>query len=166
MRAANDNLVVERRRLEKVTTEYSTENLSKLQYGDAVIADTIETLADTTAGFAEGIFTIVTKGIDILDRSGRFLVDVTARETLVPVVVAQRLIRYQELLCNRQKGIEQARQDGKYKGRKPIEVDETLLRQIATELDAGVITIREAMQRTGLTSRSTFYRKLRNIRDN
>lgn len=166
MRAANDNLIVERRRLEKVTTEYSAENLAKLQYQDAVIADTIAALADTTAGFAEGIFNVVTKGIDILDRNGCFLVDATAREALVPVVVAQRLIRYQELLCNRQKGIEQAKLDGKYKGRKPIEVDETLLRQIAAELDASVITIREAMQRTGLTSRSTFYRKLRNIRGN
>lgn len=59
--------------------------------------------------------------------------------------------------------IEQAKREGKYTGRKPIEVDENILRQVSKELDEGIISVEEAMRRTKIKSRSTFYRKMRGI---
>ena len=43
--------------------------------------------------------------------------------------------------------------------------NEAMLRQIAKELDEGIITVEEAMRRTKINSRSTFYRKLRKLKD-
>lgn len=163
LRSANDNLIVERRRAEKIVAEFSDGLLSTLQYGDQIIVDSIETIADTTAGFIDGIFTAVTNGIDIISKSGPALIDAAARAVYVPTVIAQRAITRREQNENRRKGIEKAKKEGKYKGRKPIEVDAHILKQVAQELDEGLITVEEAMKRTKIKSRSTFYRKLRAI---
>ncbi len=164
MRSANDNLIVERKRVSKVVEQYATKILSTLQYGDKLIVDSMELISDTTAGFTDGIFEIVTRGVDIIDQNGQILVDTMTRSAMVPIVVTQRMIARREHAVNRKEGIEQAKKDGKYTGRKPIEVDEKVLRQVNQELKAGLITIEEAMRRTKIGSKSTFYRKVRALK--
>lgn len=83
------------------------------------------------------------------------------RQNLVHVVIAQHLIAYEERFRKRQEGIEGAKTEGKYRERKPIEVDEHLLGQIKEELDMGLISVEEAMRKTGMGFRLTLYRKLR-----
>ena len=161
MRAANDNLIVERRRVSQVVEEFTAGMLSALQYGDKIVVDSMEAIADTTAGFADGIFTVVTNGVDIISQSGQVLVDAMTRAAMVPIVVAQRMITRREYAANRREGIAQAKKDGKYTGRKPIEVDEKVLRQVNREWKDGLITVEEAMRRTKIGSKSTFYRKIR-----
>ena len=165
MRAANDNLIVERRRKENVVRQFAPGILSDMQYGDQLIVESIENIADTTAGLADGMFHILVSGIDVVTQEGRVLVDMTTRSAMIPYMMAQRLMAYHEKIANLRVGIEQAKKEGKYTGRKPIEVDETMLRQIAKELDEGLITVEEAMKRTKINSRSTFYRKLRKVKD-
>ena len=80
---------------------------------------------------------------------------------MVPIVVTQRMITRREHVANRRDGIEQAKRNGKYTGRKPIEVDEKVLHQVNQELKGGLITVEEAMRRTKIGSKSTFYRKIR-----
>ena len=161
MRAANDNLIVERRRTKQVVEKYTTGILSNLQYGDKVIVDSMEAIADTTAGFADEIFTVITNGVDIISESGQMLVDITTRSSMIPIIIAQKIIAQREYAKNRRSGIEQAKKQGKYTGRKPIEVDEKVLRQVNQELKAGLISVEEAMKRTKIRSKSTFYRKVR-----
>ena len=161
MRAANDNLIVERRRTKQVIEKYTTGILSTLQYGDKVIVDSMEAIADTTAGFADEIFTVITNGVDIISESGQMLVDITTRSSMIPIIIAQKIIAQREYAKNRRSGIEQAKKQGKYTGRKPIEVDEKVLRQVNQELKAGLISVEEAMKRTKIRSKSTFYRKVR-----
>ena len=161
MRAANDNLIVERRRTKQVIEKYTTGILSTLQYGDKVIVDSMEVIADTTAGFADEIFTVITNGVDIISESGQMLVDITTRSSMIPIIIAQKIIAQREYAKNRRSGIEQAKKQGKYTGRKPIEVDEKVLRQVNQELKAGLISVEEAMKRTKIGSKSTFYRKVR-----
>ena len=161
MRSANDNLIVERRRTLPVTEQFTSGVLSALQYGDKVIVDSMEVISDTTAGFADAIFIAITSGIDIINQSGQILVDAMARAAMIPVVVTQRIITRREHASSRRDGIEQAKKNGKYTGRKPIEVDEKILRQAVMEIDKGIITVEEAMRRTKIGSKSTFYRKVR-----
>lgn len=163
MRAANDNLIVERRRLQETAEQFSPDVISGLQYGDKVIVESLEAIADTTAGFADVMFTIATSGVDVITKSGQVLIDAATRAAMIPYVITQRIISRRERKANRQKGIEKAKKDGKYTGRKPIVVDETALRQVAKELDEGIITVEEAMRRTKINSRSTFYRKLKKL---
>ena len=161
MRAANDNLIVERRRMEETVKQFASGVISGLQYGDKVIVESLETIADTTAGLADGMFSIVAGGVDVITQSGQVLVDAMTRAAMVPYMITQRIISRRERATNRQEGIEQAKKKGKYTGRKPIEVDENALRQVAGELDEGLITVEEAMKRVKINSRSTFYRKIK-----
>ncbi len=166
MRAANDNLIVERRRMEETVKQFASGVISGLQYGDKVIVESLETIADTTAGLADGMFGIVAGGVDVITQSGQVLVDAMTRAAMIPYMITQRIISRRERATNRQEGIEQAKKKGKYTGRKPIEVDENALRQVARELDEGLITVEEAMKRVKINSRSTFYRKLRGLQSN
>ena len=166
MRAANDNLIVERRRMEETVKQFASGVISGLQYGDKVIVESLETIADTTAGLADGMFSIVAGGVDVITQSGQVLVDAMTRAAMVPYMITQRIISRRERAANRQEGIEQAKKKGKYTGRKPIEVDENTLRQVAKELDEGFITVEEAMNRVKINSKSTFYRKLRGLQSN
>ena len=166
MRAANDNLIVERRRKEETIRQFSSGVISDLQYGDKVIVESLETIADTSAGLADGMFGIVTNGVDVITDSGQVLVDAATRAAIVPYVITQRIIYRRERVANRQEGIEQAKKNGKYTGRKPIEVDENALRQVVKELNGGLITVEEAMKRVKIKSRSTFYRKIKAAKNN
>ena len=161
MRAANDNLIVERRRKSQVTEQFTAGKWSALQYGDCVIVDSLESIADTNAGYSDVIFKALTTGVDILNQRGEVLVDINTRAAMVPIVVTQRIIAHREYKVNRKDGIEKAKKEGKYTGRKPIEVDETVLKQVNEELKAGLITVEEAMKRVKISSKSTFYRKVR-----
>lgn len=60
-----------------------------------------------------------------------------------------------------EEGIARAKKGGKYKGRKKISVDINLLRQIADDFEKKRITEAEAMNRAGIASQSTFYRRLK-----
>lgn len=161
MRAANDNLIVEKRRESQVIEEFMSERLPMLQYGDKLIVEAMEAIADTATGFMDDIFTVVTSGVDMINQNGEIIIDKTAREGMVPVVVTQRIIARREYAANRRAGIEQAKKKGKYTGRKPIEVDEQVLRQVNQEFKERLITIEEAMRRAKIGSKSTFYRRVR-----
>ena len=67
----------------------------------------------------------------------------------------------QELLKQRQReGIEIAKSQGKYKGRKSIPIDWTKFGQLYVEWKLKKITARDFMHKMNLTS-NTFYRRLR-----
>ena len=161
MRAANDNLIVERRRESQVVEEFRPGILSGLQYGDKIIVDSLGKIADTTTGFEDRIFTAVTNGVDIVSQNSDVLVGMMVRSAMVSVAVTQRILERREYASKRRVGIEQAKKNGKYTGRKPIEVDEKVLYQANKELKAGLISVEEAMRRTKIGSKSTFYRKVR-----
>ena len=168
MRSANDNLIVERKRMKKTIEryeQYTCKTLEMLQYGDQIIVDSMESISNTSAAFTEGMFTVVMNGIDIINQSGEVLVDTMTRAAMVPFMITHRILAKREHASNRRVGIEQAKKDGKYTGRKPIEVDEKVLRQVYQELKNNLITLEEAMKRTKISSKSTFYRKIRNLKD-
>ena len=62
-----------------------------------------------------------------------------------------------------QEGVAQAKNSGKYAGRKRIVVDPNLFRQVAEDFRNHKVTEEEAMHRAGIRSRSTFYRRLKEI---
>ncbi|MCI9595278.1 MAG: recombinase family protein, partial [Lachnospiraceae bacterium] len=64
------------------------------------------------------------------------------------------------LLDRQREGIEIARQNGKYKGRKPIEVNEGKFVEVYARWKAGQCKGVEAMRELGLKP-STFYRRVR-----
>ena len=57
-------------------------------------------------------------------------------------------------------GIEKAREEGKYRGRRPIAVDESLFDSVVTLWRSGQISARQAMERLDLKP-NTFYRRIK-----
>lgn len=164
LRSANDNLIVERKRKVQVFEEYSISILENLQYGDNIIVDSLESLAKTKSEFTKVIFSVVTNGVNVVDRNGKPLIDLVARASLVPIVMAQKNLSQNNYNESRKAGIEFAKKEGKYTGRKPIEVDKEILQQVKYELDEGFISVKEAMKRVKINSKSTFYRKLKSLK--
>ena len=61
-------------------------------------------------------------------------------------------------------GIERAKLDKKYLGRKPIELDDQLLKQTAIAFLNKQLTEQQAMENLNIKSRATFYRKIKEYR--
>ena len=89
--------------------EFDEENFQYVISPYWEIVDSMAAISDTAVGFSDGIFAAVTGGIDIVDRSGRVLIEATSRHSLVPVVIAQHLIAYEERFRKRQEGIKRAK---------------------------------------------------------
>lgn len=66
----------------------------------------------------------------------------------------------EEKLRRQREGIAIAKEQGKYKGRKPIDVDPEQLKAVCERWRAGQMTARAAMKELGLKS-NTFYRKVK-----
>ena len=64
------------------------------------------------------------------------------------------------------KGIDLAKENGRYLGRKPIKLDEQLLEQVAIEFINNRLSEQEAMTKLNINSRATFYRKMKIFREN
>lgn len=165
LRAGNDHLIVERRRCDKMTVVYNNKAKFDLQYGDDLIVESFEDIADTLTKFNDRMFSIITNGINIISKDKEFLIDASMRSAMVRYLIAQKNMSHNEKTVKRKIGVDNAKKEGKYRGRKPIEVDDNILRNIAKELDDGIITVQDAMKRMDITSRSTFYRKLKKLRN-
>mgnify|MGYP003300008393 CR=1 FL=1 len=68
----------------------------------------------------------------------------------------------ENILERQREGIEIAKQEGKYKGRKPLEVDEKKFRSICSKWRSGEITASAAMKELGLKP-NTFYRRVKEM---
>ena len=63
---------------------------------------------------------------------------------------------------NLREGIEIAKREGKYKGRKPLEINEDKFKSVCVKWRAGELTATAAMQEVGLKP-NTFYRRVKEL---
>lgn len=158
------NLIVESCTSGQAVKKYKGGDVSELKYGDKVIIEDFSVMGETASQLKKNIFDLVVNGVEIAGYGGKTFVDASNRPTFVSILALQRMMDYRDGQEKRRAGIERAKLEGKYQGRKPIAVDQDALKQVAEELEAGKISVKEAMERTGITSRSTFYRKLKTVK--
>jgi len=161
MRSSQDNLIVERRRLEQEICEYSGQSIENLQYGDRVIVDSIESISNNLNEFSDIFFKFISNGVDITDRTESFSIEALQRTAILRFLIFERKLYKRKIEATQKKGINQAKEKGLYQGRKPIEVDPQILLSVAQDLKKNCISVQEAMKRTKISSRSTFYRKMK-----
>ena len=75
-----------------------------------------------------------------------------------------RALGESEVFSRRRDGVERAKAEGRYKGRKPIAVDEELFDSVVSLWQGGQITAREAMARLDLKP-NTFYRRIKEMEE-
>lgn len=164
MRCGTDNLIVERSVSARSIHIAEEAALVDLQPNDVVVIDDFRQIASTSNKLRQKLFIVLRSGAHIhLSAENRTLTEAECN-LLLQLVMAQHELDSLNQKQNRQQGIEKAQREGKYSGRKKICVDEHLLKSIAQDFEEHKISESEAMQRTGISSRSTFYRRLKDLR--
>lgn len=159
-------LGVEKVYLEKVSgkSQKGREQLeAMLQYvreGDVVVAESISRIARNTKDLLDIVERLNKKGVDFISKKETIDTKTPTGKFMLVVFGAIAQLEREYMLDRQREGIEIARQNGKYKGRKPIAIDEAKFEAVYLSWKAGDIKGVEAMGELGLKS-STFYRRVR-----
>lgn len=164
MRCGTDNLIVERAEAARQIPFESIESLpDNLQPGDCVTIKGFQSVASTNHQLRRNLLQILRSGAQIWDESEKHQLSEEACSLLLNLLMLQESMESKQKKQRHQDGVNRAKSDGKYVGRKRISVDKNLFRQVAEDFRAHKITEEEAMTRSGIASRSTFYRRLKEI---
>ena len=165
LRAAIDNLIVERAREEAVSKK--VENARDLkaciesgQYGDEIIIENISSLGTDSRSCVKMLNRLMHYGIRLKSKQEKINLNVEDYKSWMPVL--EGMFQMDEQLRKRQqkKGIALAKEKGKYKGRKRKEIDDKFLEKIISRFQKKEIPLEEALLATGL-SKSTFYSRIK-----
>ena len=131
-----------------------------LETGDTVEVDGFDSAASSTAELLDGICCIADCGADFVSLRERVDTRNDIEKVFFTVCRALYALDEGKNKPRRRDGIEKAKAEGRYKGRKPIAVDESLFDSVVTLWQGGQITAREAMSRLNLKP-NTFYRRIK-----
>lgn len=164
MRCGTDNLIVERAEEARHIHFESVESLpDNLQPSDCIAIKGLQSIATTNHQLRKILLQILRSGAQIWDESEARLLSEEECSLLLNLLMLQESMEKKQNKQRHQEGVTRAKKDGKYVGRKKIAVDQNLFRQIAEDFRARKINEEEAMARSGISSRSTFYRRLKEI---
>lgn len=159
-------LGVEKVYLEKVSgkSQKGREQLeAMLQYvreGDVVVAESISRIARNTKDLLDIVERLNEKGVDFISKKETIDTKTPTGKFMLVVFGAIAQLEREYMLDRQREGIEIARQNGKYKGRKPIAIDEAKFEAVYLRWKAEEVKGVEAMAELGLKP-STFYRRVR-----
>lgn len=131
--------------------------------GDTVIVESISRIARNTRDLLSIISELTDKGVEFVSLKENIDTTTPHGRFMLTVFGALAELERESILERQREGIEIAKAEGKYKGRKPIQVDDAKFRASCARWRAGEITATAAMKEVGLKP-NTFYRRVRNIR--
>ena len=134
--------------------------LNFVRPGDTVIVESYSRLARSTRDLLDIVEKLKNKGVEFISKKES--IDTATPAGRLMLVMFGGLYQFErECTLERQaEGIAEAKKAGKYKGRKPLEIDPDRFKKLYGKWKAGKITA-VAMQRDlGLTA-STFYRRVK-----
>ncbi|MBQ8232180.1 MAG: recombinase family protein [Lachnospiraceae bacterium] len=168
LRAAVDNLIVERARndtieLEVHSPQEAMEAVKTCQRGDRVTIVSLEVLGKSSQKMTDMLRQFCYTGIQLRVSEQNMEIKGEDYRTLVPILSCQLKQMKEHCKEAQAQGIENAKEEGKYKGRKRLAVDKQQLLELYSQVQTGKISLEEALRITGL-SRSTFYRRVKEYR--
>ena len=131
-----------------------------IREGDIVVVESISRLARNTKDLLEIVERFKEKKVMFISQKENIDTDTPTGQFMLTIFGAVAELERQYILQRQREGIEIAKQEGKYKGRKPIEVDREKFKVIYDQWKAGDIKGVQAMKRLNL-KRATFYRKVK-----
>ena len=126
--------------------------------GDIVIVESISRFARNTRDLLELVERLTAKGVEFVSRKGAIGTTTPTGKFMLTVFGAVAELEREYILQRQREGIAIAKEQGKYKGRRPIEAPE--FEQVTAKWKSGAITATEAMRTLHMT-KTTFYRKVR-----
>ena len=136
--------------------------LSYLREGDVLEVDSYSRLARNTKDLLEIVDLLESKGVSF--RSKKEAIDTSTPQGRLMLTIFAGLAQFEreQTLQRQAEGIAIAKAEGKYKGRKPVAVDEKKFEETVKAWKAGKMTARAAMEKLGLKP-NTFYRRVKEM---
>lgn len=131
--------------------------LSFVRQGDTVIVESISRFARNTRDLLELVEQLTAKGVGFVSQKESIDTSTPTGKFMLTVFGAVAELEREYILQRQREGIEIARAQGKYKGRKPISSPD--FDKVAAQWRRGELTAVQAMKRLGM-SKATFYRRV------
>ena len=136
--------------------------LAFIRSGDVVMVESFSRLARNTKDLLEIVEKIKSKGAELISEKEKVNTSEPSGKFMLTVFGAMAELERETILQRQREGIALAKEEGKYKGRQRIGLDEQEMKAACKAWRAGEITAREAMKRVGLTA-NTFYRRVKEM---
>ena len=136
------------------------EMMGFVRTGDMVIVESISRFARNTRDLLNLMEQLSAKGVEFVSQKEAIDTTTPTGKFMLTVFGAVAELEREYILQRQREGIEIAKQQGKYKGRKPIDADPEQLAAVCAQWRAGELTARAAMQEVGMKP-NTFYRRVK-----
>jgi len=133
--------------------------LDYVRDGDTLYIESISRLGRSAKDLLNIIDTLTAKGVTLISHKESIDTDTPTGKFMLTVFAALSQLEREQLKLRQREGIEIAKAQGKYTGRKPIEIDWNKFGKLYTDWKSKNITGRDFMRRMDL-SVNTFYRRL------
>lgn len=130
--------------------------------GDVVIVESISRIARNTRDLLSVISELTERGVEFVSLKESIDTATPQGRFMLTVFGALAELERENILERQREGIEIAKSEGKYKGRKPVDIDENKFKAVCARWRAGEITATAAMQEVGLKP-NTFYRRVKEM---
>jgi DNA invertase Pin-like site-specific DNA recombinase len=160
-----ESLGVEKIYIEKVSGKNKKrpqlqEMMSFVREGDTLIVESISRFARNTKDLLELTEKLTEKGVEFISQKESINTSTPSGKFMLTVFAALAQMEREVLLERQREGIEEAKKLGKYKGRKPIAVDENLFAEQYRLWKSGETQPKYMMRVLGLKP-ATFYRRVK-----
>lgn len=135
--------------------------LTFVREGDTVIVESISRFARNTRDLLELVAKLTEKGVEFVSKKEAIDTTTPSGKFMLTIFGAVAELVREYTLQRQREGIDIAKANGTYKGRKPICHPE--FRKVVAMWRKGELTAVEAMKRLGMKP-STFYRKVKEVR--
>ena len=157
-----DNIFVDMASGKNTEREKFREMMSFVRKGDTVIVESISRIARNTRDLLSIVSQFTEKGVECVSLKESIDTTTPQGRFMLTVFGAMAELERENILQRQKEGIEIAKNEGKYKGRQPIKVDEKQLRDVCARWRSGEITAVAAMKELNLKP-NTFYRKVKEL---
>ena len=139
--------------------------LEQAQAGDCIQTVALTNVVGTGRELLRAMGELQERKLDFVSLREKIDTRGEAGSTLFRFSRALRELDQDQRREQQKRGIQRAKEEGKYRGRKPITVDEALFDSVVALWKSGSITAREAMTRLNLKP-NTFYRRMKEQEEN
>lgn len=132
--------------------------------GDVVIVESISRFARSTRDLLMLVEQLTEKGVGFVSQKESIDTNTPQGKFMLTVFGAMAELEREQTLQRQREGIAAAKAAGKYKGRKPIEIEDSLVKSVHDQWYKREITTSHAVKLLNVSSR-TFYRRMWDYED-
>ena len=154
-----EKLFIDKSSAKNMDRQAFKEMMTFIRTGDIVVVESISRIARNTRDLLSIISDLTNKGVEFISLKEN--IDTTSPQGrfMLTVFGALAELERENILERQREGIEFAKSEGKYKGRKPIDINEQRFKAVCKRWRKGEITATAAMKELGLKP-NTFYRRV------